>query len=324
MAYTLFDVMAEVEDAKTLSVIKRVLDTSPMLGLFEVETTPQGQHTFYREGDLPNPGYVNYGAAASDSAGAPSDPITTQLRKMSMRIPIDSVLADRATRTGEPYKQREVERHIRAAALNWKKYIVGRSPSAGDPQGLYGWVDQWNSTYSGNTVTFSATGSTVASAGSAVLMSKMDELRDAVYQPDFFLASRNIIRQIRSHVESGASTEKFANRVSFADYEFAPGMVTRGTLFWDGIPMISPDEDASETVIMAADEDPGDAGNDTTSIVAVRTGMEGVVLLQEYPQMFKIREFDESGLQVVEIDAPNAVEVRHPRACAKLFGFLEA
>ena len=122
--YSLIDVMSTIETKKKLATVKRVVQSSKMITMFETEMTPSGSSTVYVEGDLGDAGYVDYGKVAQDSVGTPDDPQTTHLKKMQVRIKMDKVKARRATRTGEPYKRRQVSKKLRALVLNWNRFII--------------------------------------------------------------------------------------------------------------------------------------------------------------------------------------------------------
>lgn len=323
--HTLIDVMSTVETDKQLTTIARIVETSPMLARFQMETAASGSHTFFMENNLPDPDYGEFNDTPPDSDGLPDDPITTHNKRMRIRIKIDQDLAARATRNGMSYKDKEVRKTLRAFALNWKKFIIGRDQSASRPRGLYGWVDFWtqNGTFTGQKINFATNGATVATVGSATLMDRMSALQDAVHDPDFYLTNRNIANQIKNFVESGAATEKFANKVRFETVETSPGVKTK-VIFYEDIPIIPVDFDSQNSEIMKFDETVG-SSNITSSILAVRTGDELVTLLQENASGPVIRETDDGlGNDIIVISWLNSLESRHERSVARLEGFLTA
>ena len=323
--HTLVDVMSTIDPGKKMMTIARTLESSPILGLFQTEANPTGSNTFFIENNLPNPDYKEFNVDPDDQDGLPDDPITTHNKRMRVRIKIDQDLAERNTRNGVPYKVKEVRRNIRAMSLNWKKFLIGRTEDSARPRGLYGWVKFWekNGIFKGQRINFATNGTTVATAGSATLMNKMSQLIDAVYEPDFFITSRNIMNQIKNFFETGAATEKFAEKVKFEHVEIMPGVRPRVITF-EGIPMFAADRDSQEAEIFLFDETVG-TSNITSSILAVRTGEELVTLLQEHADGPKIRETDDGlGNDITVISWLNSVEARHERSIAQLEGFLTA
>lgn len=319
--YTILDVMSAVEGDKRLTTIARVLETSPMLSQFQMETRPSGSSTFFMENALPNPDYQEFNATPPDSNGLPDDPITTHNKLMRVRIPIDRALAKRATRNGMSYIDREVRKHVRAMSLNMKKFIIGRNNNSAQPRGLYSWVDFHRSAgvFKDQLSIFATDGSTIAGVGSAILMDRMSQLIDAVHTPDFFLSNRNVMNQVKNFVESGAATEKFANKVNFTTVMTAPGVETR-VITYEGIPWFPVDQDSQLVEIMAFDEVVGTSGNTTSSILAIRSGEEAVTLIQEDAGGPEITDFQESGKRVIEIEWLNNIEVRNERAVGRLAG----
>ena len=144
----------------------------------------------------------------------------------------------------------------------------------------------------------------------------MSKFFDGIYHPDFCLASRAVINNIGNLVESGGVTEKFAEKVTFTLME-VQGLDARvPILHYQGVPMIPVDRDSLNNEIFAPDEG---AGNNTSSIVAIRTNVDdGVVLLREYQDMFEIDEYVQDGNDIVEITGPNNIEARGPRCVARL------
>jgi len=320
--FSLIDVMSTITDDKKLATVKRVVQSSKMISMFETDLIPSGSSTVYVEGDLGDPGYVDYGSVAGDEVGTPDDPQTTHLKKMQVRISMDKVKARRATRTGEPYKRRQVTKSLRALGLNWNRFIIGRGTNgngitaSNQPLGLYGQVNRWADDDTKNTLKFDFGNQTITAAGIATLQNKLSDLFDAVYWPDFCLMSRTIINNIKNLVESGAATEKFANKVSF-ELMAVEGLDARvPILMYEKVPMIPVDRDSKNNEIFAADEDTGSAN---TSILAIRSNEDdGVVLLREYQDMFEIDEYVQDGNDIVEITGPNNIEARGPRCVARL------
>lgn len=323
MAYTFIDVMSTIQEQKKLAAVKRVVETAMIVALFETEVIASGSSTVYVEGDLPDPGYVDYGSVASDSSGKSDEPFITHLKKMQVRIALDDVLADRATRTGEPFKRREIVKHLRAMALNWKKFIIGRG-TAGDgvsqskePKGIYGLINRWNPERPTNKIDFG--GGTISDI--KFLMDKLSLLFDEVYNPDFCLLGRKVLNNIKNLVESGATSEKMAQKITFELFKIPELDAQVRIMRYEDVPFFPVDNDSQGAEIMLADEDSGDK----TSIVAVRTNPDdGVVLLREFQDMFRIKEYTLNGQDVTEITGPNALESRGPRGLSRLFNILPA
>lgn len=320
--YSLIDVQSTIQEKQVLAAVKRVVNSSNMVSMFETDLVPTGANTVYVEGDLGSAGYVDYGRVAEDSTGTPDDPQTTHLKKMQVRIKMDKVKARRATRTGEPYKRRQVTKKLRALGLNWNRDIIGRGPNgtgvvaSRQPLGLYGQVARWVKDDTKNNLLFDFGNQTITAAGIALFQNKMSEFFDAIYWPDFCLTSRAIINNIKNLVESGAATEKFANKVSF-EFMQVQGLDARvPILHYERVPIIPVDRDSDNNEIFIADEGSGSA---TSSILAVRSNPDdGVVLLREYQDMFEIDEYVQDGNDIVEITGPNNIEARGPRCVARL------
>lgn len=319
--FTLVDVMSTIDEDKKMATVKRIIQSSRMVTMFETDLIPSGSSTVYVEGDLGDPGYVDYGSVAADEHGSPDDPQTTHLKKMQVRIPIDRVLSRRATRTGEAFKRREIAKRLRALGLNWNRFIIGRGPAgtgvtaANQPLGLYGQVNRWKDDDPNNPLLFDFGSQTITAAGIVGLSNSISELFDSIYWPDFCLCNRTILRNIKNLVETGAATEKFANKVSF-DLMQIPGLDAQVPIMhYEGVPFIPVDRDSQNVEIFAADE----GGISASSIIAVRSNEDdGAVLLREYQDMFEIDEYVLNGQDVTEITGPNNIEVRGPRAVARL------
>ncbi|KKN36427.1 hypothetical protein LCGC14_0773690 [marine sediment metagenome] len=320
--HTLIDVMSTIEEDKKLAAVKRVVQSSNMISMFETDTIPSGSSTVYVEGDLDNPGYVDYNSVAADTKGTPDDPQTTHLKKMQTRISLDRVLAMRATKTGESYKRRQITKSLRALGLNWNRFIIGRGTAgsgitaAKQPLGLYGQVNRWEKDDTKNVLKINFGNQSIATAGIAVFQNKMSQLFDAVYWPDFCLCKRQIVNNIKNLVETGAVTERFASKVTF-EFMGVQGLNAKvPILHYEKVPIIAVDRDSQNNEIFIADEDTGGAN---TSILAIRSNEDdGVVLLREYQDMFDIVEYTQNGNEVVEITGPNNIEARGPRCVARM------
>lgn len=326
MSYTLIDVLSKVNpsDGVRMMTVKKTIETSSMLNMFQMETRPNLTSTFFVEGALPVTDYRAYNTVADDSTGINDETVKTELRALAGRISIDPILAEVATREGRNFVAGEVERHSRSMALNWKRFVIGRNNLATAPKGLYGWVDEYNSATNPVLVDFAAAGSTIAAAGASALITKMNELRDVTLgTPDFYLTNRNIINQMQALSVTTAANNVLAQYFSIEKVELAPGRsFTMG--MWLGTPLIPVDFDATRTAIMAFDETSPDGSSTTTnsSIVSVRVGDDDVMLLQRRPDGPDIRDYLDGGRRIIEIDWVNAVESRNPASIGRLQGIL--
>lgn len=319
----MIDVMSRVatNDPGAAGIIKNVIETSSITSFWQLENWPGIRHTLFREGTLPEATYRQFNAAFAGKDTKPHEPIHVEHKDFGLTYTIDPLHAEEVTRMGMNYKAQAVMEASRAMSLDLKKYYMGRGSDTNQPEGVYQWVDTWDSAT--NVVKIHINGgtdATLATTGISGFVSVMEQLRAQV-QPDFYVTNSNIISQMLALVYSAAQNNALATYIQPMNMDVLGRPVQ--IYSYAGRPIFDIGQDSQNADIMDFDESDG-SGSVGSSIVAIKNGNQGTVLLHKYPQMVKTTEYMQDDLEKVKLSFPHAVEVRQQRSAGRIYGILTA
>lgn len=149
-----------------------------------------------------------------------------------------------------------------------------------------------------------------ASAGGATLtLDKVDELIDAIQgTPDLLLMNAKTRRKVNNLVRAAGQASEVVN-----------DQFGRRIDAYAGIPIGVVGDDSEGNAILGFDEDDGSSNLDTTSIYAVRFGLDGLHGIQtEAMSVRDLGELDSKPALRTRIEWYSGFVVKHPKAVARL------
>ncbi len=329
MAATLLEVAQTSESDLQRGIIKRIIETSPLMTKIPFDEKPSMRHHFGIEGKLPASGFrgLNEGFTADD---APDQTGLIQLKQFGGSFDLDDELMDIQNFELDQEVTKQTKKKLRSMALNWKKFFINGDVTS-DPKEFDGIrrLNQITKDAGFDTqVDFAGEtdGKAITSAADVIdFFNNM--INQCIGVPDFFITNRTVGALIDSVLVVAAANNVLATKWSYDIMEIAQGMFATPLRvrvgMWEGIPVFFADEDAAEVPIIAFDETQG-ASDVTTSIYAVKTGEDFVFGLQKRAQGPIIRQKDSTIGVLTKIDWPSAVSMHHPKSVIRGKGVLES
>lgn len=145
--------------------------------------------------------------------------------------------------------------------------------------------------------------------GAELTLAKVDELIDAVHgTPDLLLMNKTMRRKVNALVRAAGSAIETVND-SFG----------RQIQAYAGVPIGIVEDDHEGNAILDFDEDDGGGNLDTTSIYAIRFGLDAVHGIQTEPlDVRDLGEVDDKSALRTRIEWISGIVVKHPKAVARL------
>lgn len=149
----------------------------------------------------------------------------------------------------------------------------------------------------------------LGTGGGTLTLDDLDQLIDAIQgTPSVLLMNKTMRRKVNALVRaSGAAMETVSDTFG------------RQLMAYAGIPIGIVEDDATGTPILDFDEDDGSSNLDTTSIYAVRFGLDGVHGIQTEPMDVRdLGELDTKPAYRTRVEWYSGIVVKHPKAIARL------
>ncbi len=331
MAATFVEVAQTSESDLQRGIIKRIIETSPIMASIPFDETPSMRHHFGIEGKLPTSGFrgLNEAFTASD-AGDQAGMI--HLKQFGGSFDLDDELMDIQNFELDQEVTKQTKKKLRSMALNWKAaFINGSIPS--DAKEFDG-IKRLNQIAKDSNFDVQVDfGGSTATNGKAITdpADVIDMFNNLINQslgvPVFFVANRTVGALFDSLLVTAAANNVLATKWKYRIIEVAPGMFADPLRIrigvWDDIPVYFIDEDATETPIIDFNETKG-SSNVTTSVYGVMTGEDFVMGLQKRSQGPIVRQKDSDIGILTKIDWPSAVAMHHPKSVIRATGLLES
>lgn len=270
-ATTLLTVAKQMTDPLRKGVLMTILRQSDLLQYIPFETVGGLTSKATRWKTLPTAGFRKINSGYTPGSGE-TEQVEWAVKPLGGDVDIDKIF-DHATDYIEDPKKTQTKMKSRAVASEFNYYFVKGSPTV-DADGFYGLeyiVDRLDSRQK---IVVGTAGTphdaTASTANTHALLDKMHEASSAVGGADLFLCNRKLRLGIASLLRRSGllttSKDAFDRKVD----EF------------DGAPIVDAGLKRDQsTEIITETEDPGDGGDDTTSLYAVKFGLDdGLIGIQ--------------------------------------------
>lgn len=328
MAISLVDVASSQQTELKVGIVKNLIETSPLLNFFPIETLKTLFYRFIKEGKLPQANTRNLGSPFPTQDEAKFEPGNLILKVLGGEFAIDRNLEDEKNADEETQIQGHTRRWSRAISLDWKRLLVkgDSSTTSTDPDGL----EALGTSLSGQTIDFAGavSGINISAASVDLVVQSIDELIDkntGAGLPDLIITNRDVLRALRAKALSAAANNPLAEIFKYTTFEMKgvgdkPMKVRAG--IWDGnTPMIPADGDSQGVAILPQSEAAGDgSGSSFSSMYSVVTGEDFVMSLQKFadgPQLSRTPEKTGSSFQM---EWPIGLVNHHKNAIAIMRG----
>lgn len=282
MAVTLLDASQVTEETSQLNIVPIIVETVPEFAKIPFETAKTLQYEYTVESALPTPAFRGFGEAYTGS-NATFFKDRIDLKLLGCQVDLDRKQAKLPLVDQTTMVTKQLDAQARAVALFFKKQLfkgkVGENPKAFN--GIDYYLSQ--SDFSAQTISLNASGSTIASAGAAVVLEKMLGLVGLMRDIDAFYTNRTILFHLAALAKTKATNEEFAREFTIKFEEVLPG-IKRPVGYFMGIPMYAVDKDHTGTEILTFTET-----NSTSGIYAVKWGKNYFCPVQDQemgPEMF--------------------------------------
>lgn len=313
-------VFSRAENKFEAGVVKNVFETSPMLTFMHYAKVP-GLTVLAKLKDKINPAaFRSYNANFNTSNMKPLETRALQLFDFGQKFEPDPVLADVPAMEGSDHMGDIRKEASDAIALDIKGKIIGNAKGVAEPDGIYQWIDAYDSASNDVKLAFSTVGAKISANGSLQLITDMLNQLVMLVRPTFFMTNYKVISALNSVALNTATNGAFAAYWQLEDI-MVNGRMQKMTTFL-GIPFFDAGRDTQDEEVMGFTEDPGDGGSDTASILAVKSGPEDTLLYHFYPALLKYVEGEDKDSKFARVHAPHTVCVRNKRAAGRIFGIL--
>jgi hypothetical protein len=273
--------------------------TSPVLERMPFISIQGNSYRYNVEGTLPSVAFRSVGNGYTASEGV-INPASEPLVIVGGDSDFDVAL--QAMGVGGPdLRGAQDAMKAKSLALDWTKtFFDGDSAAVGHENEF----DGLNKRLGGTGQEFDA-----GAGGATLTLDMVDELLDKVEGgADLLLMNATMRRKIN----------KLA-RASSQAIETISDTFGRPILAYGGVPIGVIGKDAAGAEILAFDEDDGATHNDTTSIYAVKFGVDGLLGIQTRPlEARDLGELDTKPVLRTRVEWYSGVAVKHPRCVARL------
>lgn len=329
MAVSLVDVASSQQTILKLGIVKGILETSPLLGFFPIETLDTVFYRFIKEGKLPEATTRNFGSPFAAQDEAKFEPGNLTLKVLGGEFAIDRNLEGEKNADEETQIAGHIRRWKRAISLDWKELLVkgDSSTTSTDPDGLEALVSALPASQSIDFVG-AAGGSTIAAAAVDDIVESVDELIDAntgAGLPNLIITNRAVLRALRAKALAAAANNPLATIFKYTTFSM-PGvgdkaMQVRAGIWDDSIPMIPVDDDSQGNLILPQTEAAGDGSGSTfSSMYSVVTGEDFVMSLQKFADGPQVAITPEKTGASYQIEWPIGLVNHHLNAIAVMRG----
>ena len=293
---------------------KIIAQTSPVLDRIKNTSFKGNAYSFQIESALPPGQWRAVGGSYTRGSGN-SIRVTENVYILGAEVFVDNfelnVAADKID-----LKMRKFKEAARGAAMTYDATFFEGSTHT-NPLGFLGlrYRLSGNQLYVLNSTPAAVVGT--SGTGQTLALNHLDVVLDAVPIPNKVMyMNRTLRRKITSLAQAATGTV----RVEYPSLDKYGKQVTQ----YNGVDILIVERADDGSTFLAFDEDPGDAGNDTTSIYVVAFGdEENVFGLMGAEGSFECRDLGESEIspgKIGRLEFYPGMAIAHPRAAARLFG----
>lgn len=277
-------------------IVEIIASANPVLERLPFVSISGNAFRYSREGSLPGIAFRGYGEGYTESTGI-VNPQVESLTIMGGDSDYDVALVKQNAGQSNDLRAAHDAMKAKAASLTWLKTFFD-GDSVANPKEF----DGLNRRLTGGQVVSLATG------GGTLTLAKVDELVDAVNgTPDLLLMSKAMRRKIGALASGTAAVQMSVD------------LLGRPMMAYAGVPIGVVEDDASGTAILAFDEDDGFGNLDTTSIYALRFGLDALHGIQTAPiDVRDLGEIDSKPAMRTRIEWYSGLVAKHPKCAARL------
>lgn len=295
----------ETGDVYRRGVIEMFARSSDILAAIPFETIAGNAYHYNLEHALPGVAFRGVNEAYTPSTGV-INPKTEALTIAGGDLDVDVFIVK--TMGGQGQRSAHEAMKIKSLSAAWtQKFIKGDSST--EPREF----DGLQSRISGNQLIDAG----ATAGGDALSLLKMDELRDAVFDPNAFIASRAMRRRFRAAMSSSTvGGNILQERDDFG----------RPVLTYSGLPILTGyDANDNEAILPFDEASPGGGDSVSTSIYAVNFSEMGVIGLQSSEmQVRDLGELQTAPQYRTRVEWYVTIAILNGRAAARLRGIKDA
>lgn len=299
MAMTLVEAAKSSPDPLRSGIIETYAQNSDVLRTLPFNSISGSAMRYNREETLPGVGFRGVNEAYSEDVGV-INPVTEPLVICGGDLDVDKFIIN--TMGADQRGVREAMK-VKALAHRWTKAFL-KGDNATEPREFDGLQVRLTGSQK------ISAGST--SGGSALSLAKLDELIDAVDEPTHLIMNRTMRRRL----SAAARLYTVGGYITFDLDEFG-----RQVAFYNGLPILTVDQDNTGTDILAFDE-AASAGNSTaTSIycVSFRDGMLTGIQSGDGVMVSDLGELDTKPVFRTRVEWYAGIALFHAKAAARLW-----
>lgn len=291
-------------ETQRAAVIQVYAETSDILRVLPFENIAGNAMKYDQEQALPGIGFRGVNEAYPESTGV-INPVTENLVIAGGDLDVDRFIVETM---GEGRRTSQELMKVKALAHRWSHAFI-----KGDSDGSSKEFDGLQKRLTGDQLIDA--GST--SGGDALSLQKLDELIDAVDNPQYLLMSK----AIRRRLTAAARTPSVSGYINYTKDEFG-----RTVTMYNDLPILIADGNGSPFKTLAFNEaNPGGGSNVGTSIYCLSTGDDMMTGIQTRPADVRdLGELDSAPKYRSRVEWYNGIAMYHPRSCARLRGISDA
>lgn len=289
---TILEAAKASADPMSAGVVEIFARTNPVLERMPFTNIGGSAYTYKIEDALPGIAFRGVGESYTSSTGV----IAPQVERLTIAGGVSDF--DRFTvKTQGGSRQEQDALKAKAFSLHWLKTFFDGDSEA-DPRQF----DGINVRLTGNQVLGT-------SGGAALTLDAVDELIDAVQGgPDVIFLNKTLRRKVNKLVRAaGQATETVSDTFG------------RQLMSYAGIPLVAVETDASGNEILGFDEDDGAGNADTSSLYAVKFGMDALHGIQNGAmEVEDLGRMNDGVTYRTLIEWLSGMVIKHPRSAARL------
>lgn len=291
-------------DVKKSGIIETFAENSDILRVMPFEDIPGGSLSYNVEDSLPGVAFRGINESYTGSEGV-VNPETEVLKIAGGDLDVDMALMK--TR-GEGIRTTHELMKVKALSMNITKNFI-KGDSSSDPREFDGLQVRLTGSQ------LIAAGAT--SGGDALSLSKLDELVDAVDEPNALVMSKAMRRRL---------SQAARNTSVGGDIRWELDAFGRQSAFYADLPILIADYDETGARILPFTEaNPGGGAAASTSIYCLSFGEEKCTGLQNgVMDVRDLGEIDSSPVMRTRVEWLIGMAIMHPRAAARLNGIKDA
>lgn len=299
MAMTLIEAAKSSPDPLRSGIIETYAQNSDVLRTLPFNSISGSAMRYNREETLPGVGFRGVNEAYSEDVGV-INPVTEPLVICGGDLDVDKFII--STMGADQRGVREAMK-VKALAHRWTKAFI-KGDNATEPREFDGLQTRLTGSQK------ISAGST--SGGSALSLAKLDELIDAVDEPTHLIMNRTMRRRL----SAAARLYTVGGYITFDLDEFG-----RQVAFYNGLPILTVDQDNTGTDILAFDEAASAGGSTATSIycVSFRDGMLTGIQSGDGVMVSDLGELDTKPVFRTRVEWYAGIALFHAKAAARLW-----